>query len=58
LYNSKIIATVEFDGFDGGGHKKPVQEILDPVSFGGESAARQHPIPVEAGTPIRRKPAP
>jgi len=24
----------------------------------GESAARQHPIPVEASTPIRRMPAP
>jgi hypothetical protein len=31
--NSKIIATVEFDSFDGRGHEKPVEEILDPVSF-------------------------
>jgi len=34
LCNSKIIATIELDGFDGGGHEKPVEKIRDPVSFG------------------------
>jgi len=32
--NSKIITAVEFDGFDGRGHEKPVEKILDPISFG------------------------
>ena len=32
--------------------------LIYNTAMGGESAARLHRIPVEAGTPIRRMPAP